>query len=190
MTKAWPVGRLDPDAPLELNARRILRVRVGELYSWEPIVANPLATTELHNMRISAKRLRYTLELFTSVFGDGGSRQIERVKALQEQLGNLHDLDVRIALIANELVALTAEEITNLNAALASSHHSTYRALTTAMLRRPPDAPQSGLYGLLSRQHAERQLTYRQFKALWDQYALEGMRDDLARLSATRVAIL
>ncbi len=190
MTKAWPVGRLDPDAPLDLNARRILRVRVGELYSWEPIIANPLATTELHNMRISAKRLRYTLELFSSVFGDEGSRQIERVKALQEQLGNLHDLDVRIALIADELITLTAEEITSLNAALASSHPSTYRALTTAMLRRPPDAPQSGLYGLLSRQHAERQQTYRQFKALWDQYALEGMRDDLARLSATRVAIL
>ncbi len=190
MTKAWPVGRLDPDAPLDLNARRILRVRVGELYSWEPVIANPLATVELHNMRISAKRLRYTLELFANVFGDDGKRQIERVKALQEALGNLHDLDVRIAMIADELVALTEEELTTLNEALASSHPSTYRALTTAMLRRPPDAPQSGLYGLLSRQHAERQQTYRQFKGLWDQYALEGMRDDLAQLSSTRIVLL
>jgi CHAD domain-containing protein len=112
------------------------------------------------------------------------------VKALQEQLGNLHDLDVRIEMIAQELVALTAEEIATLNAALASSHPTAYRALTTAMLRPPPDAPQSGLYALLARQHAERQQTYRQFKALWDQFALEGMRDDLARLSSTRVAIL
>jgi CHAD domain-containing protein len=190
MTKAWPVGRLEPDAPLDLNARHILRVRVGEFYSWEPVVSNPLATIDLHNMRISTKRLRYTLELFPSVFGDEGKRQIERVKALQEQLGKLHDLDVRIEMIANELVALTAEEVAMLNATLASSHPSAYRSLTTAMLRPPPDAPQSGLYGLLTRQHAERQQTYRQFKALWDQYALEGMRDDLARLSSTRVAIL
>ena len=190
MTKAWPVGRIDPDAPLDLNARHILRVRVGEFYSWEPVVGNPLATVDMHNMRISTKRLRYTLELYPSVFGDDGKRQIERVKALQEQLGNLHDLDVRIELVARELVDLTAEDVAALNTALASSHPSAYRALTTAMLRPPPDAPQSGLYGLLARQHAARQQTYRQFKALWDQYALEGMRDDLARLSSTRVAIL
>jgi len=190
MTKAWPVRRLDPGAPLELNARRILRVRVGEFYSWEPVVSNPLATTELHSLRISTKRLRYTLELFPSVFGVDGKRQIERVKQLQEQLGNLHDLDVRIGLIADELAALTAQEVETLNSALAASHPSSYRALTTAMLRPPPDAPQSGLYALLARQHAKRQQTYRQFKALWDQFALEGMRDDLARLSSTRIAIL
>ena len=56
------------------------------------------ATEELHNLRISAKRLRYTLELFRAVFGESGERQIERVKAIQEELGNLHDADVRIAL--------------------------------------------------------------------------------------------
>lgn len=190
MTKAWPVGRLDPDAPLDLNARRILRVRVGEFYSWEPVVSDPLATVELHNMRISAKRLRYTLELYPTVFRVEGERAIERVKALQEQLGNLHDVDVRIEMISNELVALTAEEIDALNSALASSHPSAYRSLATALLRPPPDAPQSGLLGLLARQHAARQQTYRDFKALWDQFALEGMRDDLARLSSTRIAIL
>jgi len=190
MSKAWPVTRLDPDAPLDLNARRILRVRVGEFYSYEPVVSDPLATTDLHNMRIAAKRLRYTLELFSVVFGDEGKRQIERVKALQEDLGTIHDLDVRIEMIADEVVVVTTEEVATLNAALASSHPSTYRALTTGMLRPPPDAPQSGLYGLLARQHTERQQTYRQFKARWDQFALEGMRTDLARLSSTRVAIL
>jgi hypothetical protein len=190
MSKAWPVKGLDPDASLDFNARRILRVRVGEFYSWEPAVANPLATTELHNMRISAKRLRYTLELFASIFGSEGERQISRVKQLQELLGTIHDVDVRIELINDELVEMTAEELATLNAALASSHPSAYRAMTTAMLRPPPDAPQSGLYALLARNHAVRQQTYREFKALWDRFALEGMRDDLARLSSTRVAIL
>lgn len=189
MSKAWPVENLDPDAPFDLNARRILRVRIGEFYSYEPIVSDPLATTELHNLRIAAKRLRYTLELFAAVFEASGKHQIERVKALQETLGNLHDLDVRIQLITDELSTLMAEELETLNHALASSIPSTHRALTTAMLRPPPDAPQSGLYALLARQHAERQATYRQFKSLWDQYALEGMRGDLARLSSTRVAL-
>lgn len=123
------------------------------------------------------------------MFGEAGKRQIDRAKAIQEALGNLHDLDVRIALIADELMTLTQEKIELLNRALASSHPSTYRALVTAMLRPAPDAPQSGLYALLSRQHADRQAAYREFKSLWDQFALEGMRDDLAHLSSTRIAI-
>jgi hypothetical protein len=190
MSKAWPVEELDPNAPLEVNARRILRVRIGEYYSYEPIVSDPLATTDLHNLRIAAKRLRYTLELFNDVFGAEGKRQIERVKSVQESLGNLHDLDVRIALISDELVELTREHVAELDHALMTSHPSTYRALITAILRPPPDAPESGLYGLLARQHADRQVSYRQFKSLWDQYALEGMRDDLARLSATRIMLM
>jgi CHAD domain-containing protein len=190
MSKAWPVKNLDPDASLEVNARRILRVRIGELYSYEPVVSNPLATTDLHNMRIAAKRLRYTLELFSSVFGEDGGRQIGRIKAIQEALGNLHDLDVRIALISDELVELTRDHVSALDRALATSHPSTYPALTTAVLRPPPDAPERGLYALLARQHADRQETYRQFKVLWDQYALEGMRHDLAQLSATRIMLM
>jgi CHAD domain-containing protein len=190
MSKAWPIDNLDPDAPLEQNARAILRVRVGEFYSYEPIVSDPLATTDLHNLRIAAKRLRYTLELFVEVFGDAGKRQIDRIKAIQEALGDIHDFDVRIALISEELVSLSAEEIAVLDRALATSNPTTYRALTTALLRPPPDAPQSGLYALLARQHAGRQAAYRQFKSLWDQFALEGMRDDLARLSSIRIALL
>lgn len=190
MSKAWPVENLDPEASLELNARGILRVRIGEFYSYEPIVSNHLAITDLHNLRIASKRLRYTLELFADVFGDQGKQQIDRIKAIQESLGDLHDLDVRIGLISDELVALTEEELAVLDHAFRSSHPTTYRALTTALLRPPPDAPQSGLYALLSRQHADRQAAYRQFKSLWDQFSLEGMRGDLARLSSMKIALL
>ena len=189
MSKAWPIGPLDPDAPVEVNARRIVRVRVGEYYSYEPIVSDPLACTELHNLRIAAKRLRYTLELFAGLLGDNTRLQIERARAIQEALGQLHDIDVRIALISDELVRVTREKVAELDRALATSHPSTYRALTTAMLRPPPDGPESGLYGLLARQHADRQAAYRQFKSLWDQFALEGMRDDLARLTSTRTTL-
>lgn len=189
MSKAWPVNDLDPGASLDVNARTILRVRIGEFYSYEPIVSDPQATTELHNLRIAAKRLRYTLELFADVYGEPASQQIDRIKALQEALGTLHDVDVRLELIADELVVLAREDIATLDSALATSHPTTYRALITAALRPPPDAPQSGLYALMGRQHEERQAAYRKFKALWDQFALEGMRDDLARLSSTRLTL-
>ena len=99
MSRAWPVDDLDPDASLATNARRILAVKMAEYYSYAPIVPIETAVEELHDLRIAAKRLRYTLELFRVVFGGRGEAQIERVKAIQEELGAIHDHDVRIALI-------------------------------------------------------------------------------------------
>lgn len=106
MSRAWTVPDLDPEAPLATNARRILAVRIAELFSYAPVIPDAEATQALHDARIAAKRLRYTLELFRSIFGDDGEWAIERIKELQEDLGQLHDHDVRIALIADELGAL------------------------------------------------------------------------------------
>ncbi|MER3486332.1 MAG: hypothetical protein C4345_10510, partial [Chloroflexota bacterium] len=92
--------------PVVENARKILSVRIGEFYSFTPIVEDETAIEALHDLRIAAKRLRYTLELFRPVFGAAGERQIERVRAIQEILGQLHDADVRIMLIHDELTRL------------------------------------------------------------------------------------
>ena len=105
MSRAWKVKKLDPDAPLAINARRILAVRIAEFYSWEPIVDDDDQSELLHQLRISAKRLRYTLELFRDEFGETGERNIERVRQVQDVLGRFHDHDVRIALIEDELRA-------------------------------------------------------------------------------------
>ena len=109
MSRAWPVPDLDPKASLETNARRILAVRVAELFSYAPMIPNADAVLELHAARISAKRLRYTLELFHMVFGADGDAAIEEMKKLQGDLGLIHDLDVRIDLIKRELSALPEE---------------------------------------------------------------------------------
>src|SRR5688572_11445721 len=98
MTRAWPVDDVDPELSVIHNARRVLAVRIAEFYSFEPVVRHPELSEALHDMRISAKRLRYTLELFRPQFGKACQRQIERVKAIQEILGTLHDHDVRIDL--------------------------------------------------------------------------------------------
>src|SRR5215218_9276808 len=141
MSRAWPVEGIVPEASLATNARRILAVRIAEFYSYAPIVVLETATEELHNLRISAKRLRYTLELFRAVFGESGERQIERVKAIQEELGNLHDADVRIALILDELSELSVEQTAELGKFLAATPLSSHQAITAAALRPPPDDP-------------------------------------------------
>lgn len=184
MSRAWPVQRLDASASLADNARRILAVRVAELYSYAPVVDDQAAIRELHDMRIAAKRLRYTLELFRVVFGEIGERQIERVKAIQEDLGQLHDHDVRIDLIENELRALTAEQLAELNRSLATAPAEDHRSIATAALRPPPDDPRRGLLALLGRQHASRRDRYEIFLGHWRQFAAEGMRRELVALSA------
>lgn len=184
MAKAWPVTGIDPDAPLADNARRILRVRVAEYYSYEPIVADERQTEALHNLRISAKRLRYTLELFRTVFSDAGEVEIERAKTIQELLGQLHDHDVRIALIEDELAKLAAEQAAALHRTLAESPSSAHEEVAAAALHSPPDDPRHGLLALLGRQYASRHETHGRFYECWQRFAEDGMRANLVGLSS------
>lgn len=184
MSRAWPVEGIAPEGTLAENARRILAVRIAEFYSYAPIVSDETATEELHNLRIAAKRLRYTLELFRAVFGEVGERQIERVKAIQEELGNLHDADVRIALIRDELTTLGVEQTADLGKTLAAAPISAHPAITATALRPPPDDPRRGLVALLGREYGARKRSYDAFWATWDKFGREGMRRELVMLSA------
>jgi hypothetical protein len=188
MSRAWPVDEIDPDASLAFNARRILAVRMAEFYSYERVVPLESAMTEHHDLRIAAKRLRYSLELFRSVFGEQGERQIERVKQIQEELGTLHDHDVRIELIEAELASLAAHQTAEVGAALATAPGSDHAAITATALRPPPDDPRRGLLALLGREHVARRERYGSFRSVWEQFAREGLRSELAALSSTPLA--
>ncbi|CAA9556528.1 MAG: hypothetical protein AVDCRST_MAG87-1240 [uncultured Thermomicrobiales bacterium] len=98
-----PMLSLDPGSSLETNARGVLAVRIEDLFRYGPIIPDAEASEALHDARIATKRLRYTLELFPSVFGEDGGRAIDGLKDLQEELGVLHDHDVRIALLVERL---------------------------------------------------------------------------------------
>jgi CHAD domain len=185
VSRAWPVHDVDPDASVIDNARRVLAVRVAEFYSFEPIVPYPELSAALHDLRISAKRLRYTLELFRPQFGKAGERQIERVKAIQEELGTLHDHDVRIDLIGDELSQLMVEQSRMTQSEIADASSEELAAIATAALRAPPDDPRRGLIALLGREHTGRRAAYTRFRELWDMYARDGMRRDLVALSVT-----
>src|SRR5918999_746293 len=167
MSRAWPVADVDPEAPVIENARRVLAVRIAEFYSFEPIVRHPELSEALHDMRISAKRLRYTLELFRPQFGKSGERQIDRVKSIQEVLGTLHDHDVRIELIGDELSRLMVEQSQKTTSDVASASPEELAAIATVALRPPPDDPRRGLIALLGREYASRRAAYDRFRELW-----------------------
>jgi hypothetical protein len=183
MTRAWPVNNLDPEAPTDVNARKVLAVRIAELYSYEPAVTEPAWSHELHDMRIAAKRLRYTLELFAPQFGEHGKRQTDRIKQVQEALGNLHDRDVEIEMVGAELGAAMADEAERVRAELANASPQDMPAIATSALRPPPDDVRRGLITLLSLAHTDRQQAYDAFTSLWRTLSEEGMCRDLVTLS-------
>ncbi len=67
--------------------RRLAAVRAYDL-----VVTRPKVSLEdYHNLRISAKRLRYALEFFREVLGPEAEAAIDELKDLQDYLGDLQD---------------------------------------------------------------------------------------------------
>ncbi len=96
MAKARRVSGIRCDAPSALNARLVIQTRLGEMLAFAPWVDDPANVEEIHNLRIAAKRLRYSLELFRFALPAGANAVINEVKEIQEHVGNLHDADVMI----------------------------------------------------------------------------------------------
>jgi CHAD domain-containing protein len=76
--------------------------------AYDPVL--PWADVEtLHRLRIAGKRLRYDLEFFREALGRDSARLTERVVALQDSLGYLHDADAAAKLTRDLLVARAGE---------------------------------------------------------------------------------
>jgi CHAD domain-containing protein len=88
----------------------------------------------LHDLRIATKWLRYALEFFGETLGPDAPRLLERVSALQDHLGCLHDADVATKLSRDVLVA-RAGELSELEAAVIGAYLRS-REREVARLRR------------------------------------------------------
>ena len=101
--QAWYAPLLDAAAGVYLYAPALyqlafesVQARVKELLGHVPYISNPANVLELHAMRISAKRLRYTLEAFDDLYDGRLKPYLSTVRKMQDQLGLIHDLDVWI----------------------------------------------------------------------------------------------
>lgn len=153
MAKGVPIHKLtQPDAPLRESAT-VLLVRMQEMYDWSPAIHHPENVDDLHNMRIAAKRLRYTMELFAPCFGPAFAAAQKTVEEIQERIGAIHDCDVLIPLLRKTLDKETERE-------------------KKQALRKgggpPPFLAAEGLVPLITRKQAEREQLYRDFLRFWD----------------------
>lgn len=81
-------------ADLYRRATEAIHLRLEEFLTFAPHVPHPERVSELHQMRIAAKHLRYTLEVFQPLYDRALRKPIKIVKEIQELLGEVHDCDV------------------------------------------------------------------------------------------------
>jgi CHAD domain-containing protein len=140
-----------------------LETRLDELLSFEPYVAQADAVEPLHEMRIAAKWLRYTMELFAPAYADALKPWINSVKKLQELLGDLHDSDVRLDLLERMRAApLDARGFDTLGLVL-------------------PEIVEAGLDRLHAREAEARKGYYRAFHKEWKKLERRHFADECRR---------
>ena len=169
MAKGVPIQKLTkPNEPLRHSAPTLL-IRVNEMMEWAAAVHDPACIEELHNMRIAAKRLRYTLEIFAPTLGKDAGKLLKTVEDVQERLGFIHDCDVLIPLLEETLEKEMDRE--------------------RRMARRGDPPPihvaAEGLIPMMQRKRADRERLYREFIAFWDKLPPQKLVDDLTRVATS-----
>ena len=97
-----PVGPTEPHRVRDAMPSRIWAAYEA-VRAYEPVMRWADVNT-LHDLRIAAKWLRYTLEFVREALGADAGPVIEKVVALQDHLGWLHDADVAAGLARTFLV--------------------------------------------------------------------------------------
>jgi len=152
--------KLDCDASLGDGLRATLAVRLDELYSFDPSKPG-----DLHDMRIAAKRVRYILEAAEPVFGAPAARGVKTMKQLQDILGDIHDCDELLPLVAAHTERLRTEDAAAAGAGAELPNRRKYR----------------GLEALRAHLVAERGRLYARFLRKWAKLDRDDFRARLER---------
>ena len=149
-----------------LSHQAIIR-RLDQFLSLEEFIFNPENVTEIHEMRMAAKWLRYTCETFTTLYANGLKAPLLALRQSQEILGNLRDCDVWIQYLPE---FMQKEEKRSL--AYSGSTRS-YRS----------QAP--GLVYILEQKQQERSSLYQSYLENWKQWQIADVWGELRQTIQT-----
>lgn len=141
------VGPVQPHRVRDTMPSRIWAA-YENLRAYEPVMRWADVPT-LHELRIAAKWLRYTLEFVREALGRDAGPVIEKVVALQDHLGWLHDADVAAGLARTYLVEHAGELSERESAAI--GRYLVDRERELARLRRTVGPAWRGVSGLAFR---------------------------------------
>lgn len=146
------------------HGRQAITQRLDQMLGYEAYVDQPAMVEQLHQMRIEAKRLRYTVELFQPAFGDQLDKPLKRIRKVQAALGDVHDLDVWLAFLPrflDEERRRTADYF---------GHTRSFKRL------------EAGILDLINQLQDERRLAFESFGQRWHKLVEAGTWRRLRRL--------
>ncbi len=141
------------------------------MLSFSPWVADQNNVEEIHNLRIAAKRLRYSLELFRFGLPSGTGELIDEVKEIQEYIGDMHDADVMIERVL-EIVHADSQNRTSRLLEIASAVDrgtvaQRHQRLKSAMASRSTPRDEITFYTLIAQRADDRDRAYQRFITAW-----------------------
>ena len=87
-------AEITPPAPIFELSFNIINKRLDDFLFYEVYLPFPERIKELHLMRIAAKRLRYSLEIFAPLYPNHLENILEIMRTVQTDLGEIRDCDV------------------------------------------------------------------------------------------------
>jgi CHAD domain len=174
VAKARQIRGIRPKASLRTNARVVIAVRLEELLSFRAALGDPSRVRQLHDMRIAAKRLRYSLEMFAVCFPESGEL-LKQLTDLQESLGDIHDLDVLLNIFRERLAALDLQAEQLIAEIMASDLPSPEKneQAETLLTGGELESRRRGLVGLIGDKIALRAVLYDEFSHAWVDNSLD-----------------
>ncbi|MGH2409431.1 MAG: CHAD domain-containing protein, partial [Chloroflexota bacterium] len=171
----------DHGGTLQAHARRQAIARLADLYGYAHTIHDEARDKDLHQMRIAAKHLRYTLEIFRICFGPAIEQRIDDIKTIQDKIGQIHDCDVLVELARSQGIALAGRQFDQLTALAGAPMNADARRSTLHAALIPPEGadPRLGILVLLGKKLEERHKRYTSFTQWWDEQEDAGLRGKL-----------
>ncbi len=161
---------LQADESVSDTVATLLKLRVKDARRF--LQPSRAKSTALHDLRISLKRLRYTVEIFEPLLNPNTAQVLARLEELQDVLGEIHDDDTLIELLHARMASDSQAELSQLKALTAPSSGATLPTFND--LFQTFSAPREGFYYLLTEATLRRRSATLSSVALLAQLEEEG----------------
>jgi putative phosphoesterase len=148
--RASIVGASIDSPSIYVKAHTFISEKLGDFLVMEDCVHHENDVTNHHEMRIRAKWLRYTMEIFSPKYDEKLKKYVSTIKNFQDLLGEIHDYDVWIDFIPKFIVDIKLE----LASAVGSNEDIS--------------AVENGLLKFLQDIQEMRRSKYREFVSFWE----------------------